>query len=281
MDETQMKNISKLLLLSTLLTTATVQSASIGTYAAGGLFGTSETSGGIDQSTASVQGSRSLQVVPGFGTLGAYSYRAEAGFDTNAFAPVLRAEAIYDRHTDASDDWFISAEASAFQVYQNTSSTSNTYTISLNLHGIVDSSPSSFIDADFFVYSGANVFADSTLCGSTANSLNDLGYACGSQIASEFGGSGSEISGNGETTVPGIASFTVGAGEFFTVYGSLEASTFGGSADAFGTFTMKFEDNTDLLAVGQVSAVPLPAAAWLFISGLIGIATFARRKATV
>ncbi len=32
---------------------------------------------------------------------------------------------------------------------------------------------------------------------------------------------------------------------------------------------------------GDVSAVPVPAAVWLFVSGLVGLVGFARRKAHV
>ena len=46
------------------------------------------------------------------------------------------------------------------------------------------------------------------------------------------------------------------------------------------TLTMQFVDDTGLVAA-SVSAVPVPAAVWLFGSGLIGLVGIARRKASV
>ncbi len=56
--------------------------------------------------------------------------------------------------------------------------------------------------------------------------------------------------------------------------GRIEGGLFNINGDLDGTFYA-----TTLIAdVGAVAAVPLPAAAWLFIAGLVGLGTAARRK---
>jgi len=75
-----------------------------------------------------------------------------------------------------------------------------------------------------------------------------------------------------------LLSFMPGQGQFGAdlVYtgGSLQGGLTGGRIE--GVFSSNF---TDVVAkVGQVAVVPVPAAAWLFGSGLIGLAGMARRK---
>lgn len=61
-------------------------------------------------------------------------------------------------------------------------------------------------------------------------------------------------------------------GDIFYSGGSLQGSLTGGRLE--GTFT-----GSDVIAkLGKVSVVPVPAAVWLFGSGLIGLVGFARRK---
>lgn len=84
---------------------------------------------------------------------------------------------------------------------------------------------------------------------------------------------------SGTFTGLNLLSFMPGQGQFDAnlVYtgGSLQGGLSG------GTILGVFDDNfTDVVAkVGQVAVVPVPAAAWLFGSGLIGLAGIARRKA--
>jgi hypothetical protein len=52
-----------------------------------------------------------------------------------------------------------------------------------------------------------------------------------------------------------------------------------GYADAFSTLGMTFDDISNLAALGPMTAVPVPAAVWLFGSGLVGLIGVARKKA--
>ncbi len=75
---------------------------------------------------------------------------------------------------------------------------------------------------------------------------------------------------------PGSISFSLNPGDDFYVVGSMSARSINGYADGWNTLTFDFTDDTGLTAA--TSVVPVPAAAWLFASGLIGLASVARRK---
>ena len=80
----------------------------------------------------------------------------------------------------------------------------------------------------------------------------------------------------------GTISIDVMTGDEFYIYALLESHAQSGitndsvaSADAFNTGTMTFRGSPDLVAA---SVVPVPAAIWLFGSGLIGLIGLAKRK---
>lgn len=83
------------------------------------------------------------------------------------------------------------------------------------------------------------------------------------------------------TSASGSISLNVATGDEFYLYALLGANSKSGtnstSADAFNTGTMSFLGNPNLVAAG---VVPVPAAMWLFGSGLIGLVGIARRKNT-
>ena len=273
-----MKNMKKLILISTVLTTGSAQAVSIGAYVEGGLWG-SEVAGGLEQNYAYVEGNQvETQAITGI-ALAPHTYRAEASFNVGELSPVLRTEAYFD---GVGVDENISASAYAIQTYQNISGTTQTYSINLNLHGSVLRNPgSSYIDAEFQVYSGTDLFTSYTQCsgGSYTYIRGFTSYACGNKLATGLSPY-IEIATDGEYTLADTVSFTVGAGETFMIYAGLKSLTFGGYADAFNTFSMSFEDTTNLAALGVMpSAVPVPAAAWLFTTGLVGLLGVARRKA--
>ena len=83
-----------------------------------------------------------------------------------------------------------------------------------------------------------------------------------------------------DQNAPGSITFDVFDGMDFYVVASMGATAKNGFADASNTLTMQFEDDMGLTAA-SVSAVPVPAAVWLFASGLVGLIGVARRKAGV
>ncbi len=268
----------------------TINVGNIGALAKGGLWG-SHTDGGYGVSSASVSGNQvTTQSVSGT-TLNPHTYSAEASFDWGALTPVLKAEAHYVGGD--GDDPSISGEAYAYQAYQNNSGTSQTYTIDLTLHGIINdgASTSNYIDAIFQVYAGSHIVDDRSDCSSSSDChqlLPELGFSHGGLAFADGAALVGrnvvfpyiDISSPGEQTLTETVSFTVDAGEEFMIFAALEALTFGGDADAAHTFTMAFRDTSNLTALGNPNAspVPVPAAVWLFGSGLAGLLGFKRRK---
>jgi len=63
----------------------------------------------------------------------------------------------------------------------------------------------------------------------------------------------------------------------FYVVAQLDATAQNGFADASHTFSMNFADDSGLSAA-SLSAIPVPAAVWLFGSGLLSLAGIARQK---
>lgn len=77
---------------------------------------------------------------------------------------------------------------------------------------------------------------------------------------------------------PGSITFDLTDGMDFYVAAFLGANASnGGFVDASNTFSMSFDNNTGLTAVA-ISAIPVPAAVWLFGSGLLGLIGIARRQ---
>jgi hypothetical protein len=271
-----MKKFSKLALISVALGSTSPQAMTIGATVAGGLWG-ENTDGGIGSNYAYVEGTDVTDGSP-LGTA-QYSYRAEATFNVGALTPVLRAEAFADDLTPLSDP-NITGEAYGLQTYQNISATTQTYTLNLSLDGDVLKAPgSSYIDAEVGIFTGTDIVADFSSCGGAAEFMAGFGsWICGSQIGTGFTPF-IEIADDGPESLTDSVSFDIAAGDTFTIYAELTALTFGGYADAFSTLGMTFDDTSNLAALGPMSAVPVPAAAWLFGSGLVGLIGVARRKA--
>jgi hypothetical protein len=70
--------------------------------------------------------------------------------------------------------------------------------------------------------------------------------------------------------------FSIAPGEFIGVYGILRANAVDGSSDGFNTLSMAFDGISQ--ANLQAASIPVPAAARLFGSGLLGLISIARRK---
>jgi len=79
----------------------------------------------------------------------------------------------------------------------------------------------------------------------------------------------------GPQTLTGSISFTLNPGDEFFVWAGLEAGGIrDGYGDAFNTLSMSFSDAAGITP----NIIPVPAAVWLFGSGLIGLIGIARRK---
>lgn len=245
----------------------------IGARAAGGLW-SSYSDGGIGSNYAYVVGDESDGDLPDY----QYSYQAEASFNIGALTPVLRAEAYADDLTPMSDP-YISGDAWAFQTYQNTSAFVETFVLNLNLDGSILKAPgSSYIDAEVSIFSGIDIVASSASCGGAASYLAGFGaWHCGGLIDTGFTPY-IELATDGPHALADSVAFSIDPGATFSIYAELRALTFGGYADAFSTLGMTFEDTTHIEALGLASTVPVPAAAWLFGSGLLGLIGISRRK---
>ena len=71
--------------------------------------------------------------------------------------------------------------------------------------------------------------------------------------------------------------FTVNPGDSFMVHAELTTTAFDGSVNAMNTFSMDFTDDTGLQAA-SIAPVPVPAAVWLFVSGVLGLLSISRRN---
>ena len=137
---------------------------------------------------------------------------------------------------------------------------------------------SSYIDAEVGIFPGTDIVANFSSCGGSAEWMAGFSsWICGSKLDTGFTPF-IEISGDGPQSLADVVSFDIAAGDTFTIYAELKALTFGGYADAFSTLDMTFDDISNLAALGPMPAVPVPAAVWLFGSGLLGLIGIARRK---
>jgi len=81
--------------------------------------------------------------------------------------------------------------------------------------------------------------------------------------------------GAGFQTKNGSITFSLNPGDEFFVWAGLQAGGIrNGYGDAFNTLSLSFSDDAGI----SPNAVPVPAAVWLFASGLIGLIGVARRK---
>lgn len=108
-----------------------------------------------------------------------------------------------------------------------------------------------------------------------ATGSDESGQAADTPIGANFG-----LHAQGNLSAPfGALVGRIGGGDYFLV-----GSAFNGVAASAGLLELfywdsNFLDNTDFIsATVNTSVVPLPAAAWLFIAGALGIAGVSRRR---
>ena len=174
---------------------------------------------------------------------------------------------------DTSSGLGRSASATAFGVQGYTyNGADTTITLDFNLHGSVGDNTSGYafnqLRADVAVIFGSSL--------EWYPSYATLVYEV-AEPTSVMGNKSVFISNGLDQNAGSSISFDVTDGLDFYVVASMGAIAKNGFADASNTFTMQFDNDSGLVAA-SVSAVPVPAAVWLFGSGLIGMVGVARRK---
>lgn len=180
---------------------------------------------------------------------------------------------------DASSGLGRRADANAFGVQGYTyNGAATTITLDFNLHGSVGDNPSGYI------YN--NLRADiAVVTGSAMNWYPDYATLIFELVAFDPGLSvvGNEtvfITDGVDVNAPGFISFDITDGMDFYVVASMGATAQNGFATALNTLSMQFDNDMGLTAA-SASVVPVPAAVWLFGSGLIGLIGVAKRKTNV
>jgi hypothetical protein len=206
--------------------------------------------------------------------------------------PVLRARA-----ESTIDDFFVSGAALGIQAYQFTGADGTPVSLDVSLDGSVTKSSNSSeltgLEVNVWIMSAstpftfpadpvpvselvAQIIVDAVLAG-VDPFIDEMSWDAAST------GTGDNI--NRSTTSTDLEdqlNFTLDNGDEFYLMAALSAGADGNGASAlsWSTLTMEFNPTeefnpTDLQAA---SVVPLPAAAWLFGSGLLGLIGISRRK---
>lgn len=200
------------------------------------------------------------------------TFRAEASFDAQStFLPILRAES---EGQDATfDDDRTQAEAEAYQVF--TSSMAQTIRLDITLDSVVTNGPdgTSGVLSNVYVIGGSGFEVSDTFC-SPGQFTFDGVYLCGSRIAqSELKPTlnwSNLFNGGDNPSLTDALTFDVSAGESFGIYAELSAGSFQGTADAFNTLSLSFEDDTG------ITVVPEPASCCLLGIVLLGLSAASR-----
>ena len=193
--------------------------------------------------------------------------KAYASLAGSSYLPTLKIE------TSANVGKGGSATAFAAQGFTYTGADSSTITLDINLHGSVGSEQNGSYssnslrgDVAVFIGSGLEWYP------SFATLVYEIAYGAPvteAGLESLFISSGNDV--NTGTSI----SFDLNAGDTFYVISSMGASSKNGFVDGWNTMTMSFDDDSQLQAVSQV---PVPAAAWLFGSALLGLASIGRQR---
>ena len=207
------------------------------------------------------------------------TFSAEASFaPTSTYLPILKAKS---EGEDATfDDDRTQANAEAYQAF--TSSIAQTISLDINLTSTVTnaSGGTSGVLSNVYVIGGADFSVNDGFCRPGEFTFDGV-YLCGTQISERTpkGIRWSNLFNGGDApSLTETLVFSVGAGESFGIFAELSAGSFKGTADAFNTLSMQFEDDTFIEVIETPSAaVPEPSVFALLGVGLAGMG-FARGK---
>jgi hypothetical protein len=190
---------------------------------------------------------------------------SEASLSGSTYLPILRARAESNLGKGGGTTAF------GVQGFTYTGASSTTIILDFNLHGSVGAGEPGYarnvLRADVAIVFGSSL----------------EWYPHFATLAYEFAGdnlvdnksvfitSGSDVNAADSIT------FDLDPGMDFYVIASMGAESKNGFVDGWNTLTMSFDNDTALVAA-SVSAVPVPAAVWLFGSGLLGLMGISRRS---
>ncbi len=196
--------------------------------------------------------------------------------------PVLRARA-----ESTMDDFFVSGAALGIQAYQFTGADGTSVSLDSSLDGFVtkslNSSTLTGLEVNVWIMSASTPFtfpADPVpVSDLVAQIIVDAALAGVDPFIASMAWDAT-TTGTGtinRSTTPGDQlNFLLDNGDEFYLMAALSAGADGVGASALSWSTLTMEFNTTELQAASV--VPLPAAVWLFGSGLLGLAGTARRK---
>jgi len=194
--------------------------------------------------------------------------RSFASLSGSTYLPTLKVEA------SSNVGKMGSASAFAVQGYTYTGSSATTLTLNLSLHGSVTNSSLGYA---WNRLSGSVA----VISGSDMEWLPDFGTLVYELTppADLLGVNDLSILDGFNVTETDSITFGVAPGQDFFVVAAMYAYAKNGAVDAWNTFDMSFTDDSHLMA-SSVSAVPIPAAVWLFGSGLVGLVGVSRSRQT-
>jgi hypothetical protein len=216
--------------------------------------------------------------------------RGSAGASVQIPASGLGVPVLRTRAESTMDDFFVSGAALGIQAYQFTGADGTAVSLDASLDGLVTKSSTSSdltgLEVNVWIMSAstpftfpadpvpvselvAQIIVDATLAG-VDPFIDSMAWDAVST------GTGAINRSTTSTDLDDRLTFSLNNGDEFYLMAALSAGAdgVGASALSWSTLTMEF-NTTDLQAA---SVVPLPAALWLFGSGLVGLISIASRK---